>query len=471
MTQFENLKILYQVRSGRVPATTHQRIDYFCSMRLLWIAIAVFLVVSCNYEDKKQSSFEQLQNQILNASCAISGCHQSKTDPSFLQHGLVLEASVAYQNLVNQKPKNASALADNLLLVKPSSINESLLFHKLQFTEHHKSDYGNMMPLGLPPLYQGQIEFIRQWIEAGAPKDGNPADEKLLSDKTIVFQPFEALPPPAAGKGVQVSIPEFEVAPNFERELFVYKKIGNTQDIYVNRVEIKMRANSHHFLMYDFNSQIPPSVMPQLNVVRDLRSPDGSNNLFNMLPMAYHTYVAGAQTIYSDYRLPENVVFVIPANAAYDFNSHYVNKSTVPIKGEVSMNLYTTDYTANTKVARPINFGNQSLSLPPKQRTIVTKTFTFSAPVKIISLTSHTHQLGEKFVIKINGGSRHGEVVYASTDWHHPEVINYTIPITLNIGEGLTSEITYNNVKDVAVKFGLTSDDEMGIIFGYYIDN
>jgi hypothetical protein len=62
-------------------------------------------------------------------------------------------------------------------------------------------------------------------------------------------------------------------------------------------------------------------------------------------------------------------------------------------------------------------------------------------------------------------------VIYTSTDWHHPQVINYSTPIVLNAGEGLTSEITYNNVKDVAIKFGLTSEDEMGIIFGYYIDN
>jgi hypothetical protein len=440
-------------------------------MRAIITFLVVVVMATCNYEDKKQSSFEQLQNQIFNTSCAVSGCHQSKSDPSFVQHGLVLEASMAYQNLINQKPTNINALADNLLLVKPSSVDESLLYHKLQYSSHHKNNYGNMMPLGLPPLYKGQIEFIRQWIEAGAPKDGNPADEKLLSDKTIVDQPFEALAPPEIEKGVQINIPEFEVAPNFEREFFVYKKIGNAQEIYVNRVEIKMRSNSHHFLMYDFNPETPPTVIPQLNVIRDIRNTNGSNNLLNMLPMAYHTYVAGAQTTYSDYQLPENVVFVIPANAAYDFNSHYVNKSTVPIKGEVSMNLYTTAYTSNTKIARPINFGNRSFNLPPKQRTTITKTFTFTTPVKIISLTSHTHQLGEKFVIKINGGSRNGEMIYTSYDWHHPNVINYTSPIALNAGEGVTSEITYNNVKDSAVTFGLTSDDEMGIIFGYYIDN
>jgi hypothetical protein len=81
------------------------------------------------------------------------------------------------------------------------------------------------------------------------------------------------------------------------------------------------------------------------------------------------------------------------------------------------------------------------------------------------------HKLGEKFVIKIAGGARNGEIVYTSTDWEHPNIINYPTPILLNAGEGLTSEITYNNTTSRIVSFGLTSEDEMGIIFGYYYED
>jgi hypothetical protein len=49
--------------------------------------------------------------------------------------------------------------------------------------------------------------------------------------------------------------------------------------------------------------------------------------------------------------------------------------------------------------------------------------------------------------------------------------VNYATPIVLQTGEGLTSEITYNNTKSVTVYFGLTSEDEMGIIFGYYYED
>ena len=60
---------------------------------------------------------------------------------------------------------------------------------------------------------------------------------------------------------------------------------------------------------------------------------------------------------------------------------------------------------------------------------------------------------------------------FTSTDWHHPQFVTYDPPIQLQPGEGLMSEITYHNTRSVVVKFGLTSQDEMGIIFGYYTDN
>lgn len=61
-------------------------------------------------------------------------------------------------------------------------------------------------------------------------------------------------------------------------------------------------------------------------------------------------------------------------------------------------------------------------------------------------------------------------MVYTSTNWEHPEKINYTPYISLKKGEGLTSRITYNNTSDKTVTFGLTTEDEMGIIFGYYYE-
>lgn len=440
------------------------------------IALTGLLVYqSCQQETSElASSFDLIQTRILNTQCATSGCHQSNIDLSFAQHKLVLASPEAYNNLIDIVPANSNAARDKMMRVKPFQSAESLLHHKLHASSsgHHVNDYGNPMPLGLPLLSQGQVEFVRRWIEAGAPREGKVVDDvTLLDDTTPQPETFEPLMPPAPGTGIQLILGPFKVAPNFEREFFVYKRLGNTTDLYVNRIEIKMRQNSHHFLLYDFASTITSSAIPPLDVVRDIRNADGSMNFGNMLPMRYHVYVAGAQTNFSDLSLPPGVALRIPAYMALDFNSHYVNKGREEIIGEVNVNFYTTPLVNVQKVARTLNLGNTNFSLPAKQRTTLTHIYLMDKKTSIVSLTSHTHQLGEKFVIKIKNGPRDGEVVYTSTDWHHPEVINFSNPLILQVGEGLVSEITYNNTKDRIVNFGLTSEDEMGIIFGYYYED
>ncbi|MCX6218203.1 hypothetical protein [Spirosoma sp.] len=443
----------------------------------LTIGVSALLLhmVSCSKDTTESlvptetSSFDLIQQKILTPSCATSGCHLSDKDAAYFQHGLVLVEGVAYQNLVGVDPKNSSAKADGLKRVKAYASLESLLYHKITTTASHHSgkQYGNPMPLGGISLSDGQVEFVRRWIDAGAPKTGTIADAALLSDKTITEVAYEPLAVPATGTGFQMAVPSFDIQPNFERELFTRKMLGNTQDVYVNRYETKMQSGSHHFVAYDFRNK---TSLPNLNDIRDLRNPDNSLNILTALTMSNHVYLAGSQAQYQDYVFPEGMALLIPAGASFDLNSHFVNKTAAVRKGEAQINLYTVDKSKVKNIVQTLDLSNTSLSLPANTRVTLTKTFTFSKPRKVLTLTSHMHKLGEKFVIKIVGGARNGEIVYTSTDWENPEIITFKIPIDLQKGEGLMSEITYNNTTNKAVSFGLTSEDEMGIIFGYYYE-
>jgi hypothetical protein len=190
-------------------------------------------------------------------------------------------------------------------------------------------------------------------------------------------------------------------------------------------------------------------------------------NLFNMLPMAYHVFVAGSMSPTGGFAFPPGVALRLPANAALDFNVHYVNAGATPIVGEAFANLHTVDPSQVQQVASTLNLSNFDLTLPPMQRTTQTKTFTFAQATRILALTSHMHKHGERFVIRVHGGPRDGETVYESTDWEHPAIVTFDSPLVLQPGEGLISIITYNNTTSRAISFGLTSEDEMGIIFGY----
>jgi hypothetical protein len=417
------------------------------------------------------TSFTRLQRDIFNGGATGTSCVACHTAGSTFaaQSGLVLDDAVAYNNLVGVLPKNANALTDGLMRVMRYQSSGSLLYHKLMAWQsgHHTRDYGSPMPLGGQSLSVGQLEFVRRWIDAGAPTSGDAIDTMLLADRTRPeLQPFTPLVPPS--EGLQLKIEPFQVNPNFERELFVYRPLKNAGPLYVNRIETKMRTNSHHFIIYTFTPNTPDFVIPAADAIRDIREPDGSMNFGNMLAMGYHVFFGGSMTESGGYNFPPGVALRVPANASLDLNSHYVNKTTQPLTGEVYANLYTVDSTQVQKVAKTLNLDNININLPAGQRVVVTKTFTMSTTTTIFMLTSHMHARGEKFVVKLKGGARDGEVVYTNTDWAAPTITTYATPMVLTAGQGLTSEVTYNNTTTHTISFGLSSEDEMDIIFGYY---
>ena len=420
------------------------------------------------------SSFSLMQDKIFTPSCAISGCHASNTDATYRQHGLILEKSVAYENLVGIIPVNELSKADGHLRVKAFKSLESLLYHKLNWdvAHHGGKQYGLPMPLGSTALSVGQIEFVRRWIEAGAPKTGEVADAKLLDDKTPSvsttddFKPMNS-PQTEGVDGYQLKVDKFSVAANFERELFVRRNVGNTSEIYVNKIKLQSRQNSHHMVLYDYRDR---TTLPVLDQVRDLRNPDNGLNINTLIQMGNHIFLGGGTQSNQEYVFPEGTALLLPANYSMDLNPHYFNKTNTVLYGENYVNLYTTQKAKVKYVVKTIDFPNQNLTIPANKVTVISTDFAFKTNVKIVSLTSHTHKFGEKYVIKILGGTRNGEVIYENTDWEHPAVINFATPISLKKGEGLTSVVTYNNTSNQKINFGLTSDDEMDIIFGYYYE-
>jgi hypothetical protein len=416
---------------------------------------------------KAGGSLALLQSDVFAKSCAVSGCHIGATAAS--SGNLSLWGDEAYDNLVGVLPTQLTARQDGLRRIVPFKPESSLLYHKLVSPPISAHDYGNAMPVGTEALFAGQVEFVRQWILNGASRTSVTADAGLLADKTPqATAPFLPLPAPAQGTGYQVHVDTFTVKPQFERELFVYRQLGNTSQIYVRRVEFRMRPRSHHFVMYTFADATPSQVIPQPDVVRDIRRPDGSLDFIAMFPMAYHVFFGGSMQTEFAYDFPPGVALGMPAGAAIDLNLHYANRTAIPIKGEAFANLYLADPASVQHVAKPLNMANTSISLPPDQRTTLEKPFIVSQTTTVFALTSHMHMLGERFQIKIVNGPRDGELVYENTDWEHPQLLLLKTPIVLQPGEGLKSVITWNNTTGHTVQFGLLSTDEMGIIFGYY---
>lgn len=79
---------------------------------------------------------------------------------------LNLAASVSYANLVNVAAAGGSCGTSGLMRVVPGNVNNSLLYRKVAATQ----PCGSSMPRGGPSLPATDIDLIRRWIAAGAPR-------------------------------------------------------------------------------------------------------------------------------------------------------------------------------------------------------------------------------------------------------------------------------------------------------------
>lgn len=139
--------------------------------RLLMIALAAVSILGCG-ETKDLptapggdgppdpgATFTRVKSEIFTPTCAVAGCHDTFT----AQEGLVLEAGVAYTNLVSH-PSTQSGLSR----IEPGDPSRSYLFLKISGAQ---SISGERMPQGRTPLTLEKQNLIRDWIRRGAPND------------------------------------------------------------------------------------------------------------------------------------------------------------------------------------------------------------------------------------------------------------------------------------------------------------
>ncbi len=445
-------------------------------------AILLLCVVACGDDPTgmteepildQLSTYQIIQTEIWDKNC--TSCHQAGTSQA-KQSDLILTSDVSYAELTQKDPKNTAAQRDELQRVGTKglqSVYTSFLWEKINYPDYahyydDHPDYGALMPQGGRSLTNGELRFVSEWIIAGAPDTGQVVDVALLEDTDrfeIPVGDYERLEAPVSGHQLQLG--PFDIEPQSEREFLYFTPLGNDQEIYVNRVEIGMREGSHHMILYDY----PQGDRPAQEVYRDYYNKDGSPNLFTIASVLNQRFVFGTQLRDSDYQFPDGVALRIPADAGFDLNSHYVNRTDDVHVGEVSINLHTIPKSQVSKVAENLFESYQDILLPAGQITTEERVSTFDERIHVFQLTSHAHEHMMTYEIFIEGGDRDGEQVYFTNDWEHPPLVTFDPPITLEKGQGLRSRATYDNDTDKTLRFGLLSEDEMMILFGaYYTD-
>tara|TARA_Y100000590_G_scaffold467718_1_gene647606 strand:+ start:653 stop:2338 length:1686 start_codon:yes stop_codon:yes gene_type:complete len=433
-----------------------------------------------------RDTWQIINEDILTPKCA--NCHYPGSFYSETSN-LVLTEDVSYVQLVNRSPDNNSALENGLTLLSNEGGMLGLLLsffwekininNEIHFYSEHPL-YGEIMPLGGPFLTNGELDFIEDWIWAGAPETGIVADPLILNDESIYEPPdFIPLDPPAMG--IQYHIGPFDVYPNTERE-FLYYVPPIDGEYFIKRVEMSMAPGTHHFIAYQFSDDWQWGE-PELYSYRDVHAPYEDqffNQLMAMQALNEHIFVFGTQWPSWSYSFPDGVALRVDNEYGLDLNPHYFNYTNETIQGEVYFNIHTEIPQNVEHVAGILQLGNNNISLPAHSETTLEEVFSTNeiinsmninvpngtSQLNIFQLFSHAHQLMTRFDILLLNQNGEEQLIYTSLDYQHPPILELDPPLVINNGESLIARATYYNNTDFEVNFGLLSTDEMMLIFG-----
>ena len=437
-------------------------------------------------EVSDNSTYHEIQDYIFDKSCANSACHAAPANAGDLN----LTYGFSYQDLVGRVPRNPAAAAAGMKLIDPGIPENSFLLTKLIGPE--SPNQGSRMPFGGGMIHTGKIDAIRTWIEAGAPQTGKVpgiGDLGVLRDPDDTFEPPA---PPLPGEGYQLYLPKFKIEPGTEREVYYTTRIKDANgnpvegDIFINKVEIFYPAGSHHFIIYRLTEEGLANGVQERGIVPGIGAnpEDEFRELDTDDPLVLgnfgvdRLFVVGTQTDETLFQFPEGVGLRMPGDTIYDLNSHYINLlGDETLFGETYVNIYTIPEEEVKYEAVEIFVSNRAINVPPGTTRVAKLTWYIedeldrrghdpNTEINVFLLTSHMHRHGELFEIFQEST---GELLHRSIAYDDAPIDLFNPVLRLDSDDGLHFQCTHNNYDtNKPLEFGLTSEDEMCIIFGYY---
>ncbi|MCF8239529.1 MAG: T9SS type A sorting domain-containing protein [Saprospiraceae bacterium] len=393
-----------------------------------------------------------------------------------------LKALNVAQNLVGVAPTTASAHARGEARIFPGRPDKSFLFKKINngldpILTLDTEDGQGMPAYGGPAITNNEREVIRQWIQYGAKTTGTWFDRDLIDDYYtnggIQSFPDGPPPPPAAGEGFQVHMGPFYLPKGGEVEYYQKYGLDLPEDVEVNRIEILIGNDSHHFIIYDFDSQSYADAIPA-----GLRLNADHSGIGLVAAVQY------AQ----DLVLPENTAFHWEAGLTLDLNSHYINYSGIlPLQAEAYLNIYTQPMGTAKQEMYSTLLVNPNIPIP-NNNTLITHSQNITYPsteVFLWGMMGHTHKYGKSYKAyhRMPGGQK-GDMIYDGAcpngvpgcvspwfDYQHIPMRYFEefYPVKINSQSGLIHEASWINDGPNSVNFGPTSNDEMMVLIMMYV--
>jgi len=431
---------------------------------------------------KSQNTYDNIYSY-FQTSCNSSGCHNSTDKAAGLNLGA--SSNTVYNSLINVNPTNAAALAKGDKLVVPGYPHMSFLMRKcnngLDSDNGIGTGEGTDMSSGLSV---NKREVLRQWILAGAPKTGMVADtaiiNKYYSGKGINSFPVAPAAPTATGS-FQIHLGKIFLAPNSEAEYFIKHRLTLPDTVKVDRINLRMAKQAHHFIIYKFMPGQESSFSDGLRLLNTTNGVGSSSGKVSLVSAWQYSY---------DDSLPANTAYLWEKNTTLDFNYHCHNGSVDSVLAiDVYIDVYTLPKTDPANIMYSDIIQNYFFNIPTNQSySYISPTASSSATKmwKVWQISTHTHKYGKDFdIFYRNSNGTQGAQIFEGFynadytfnqgyyDWAHPPIEDF-MKLTgnfldLNPKDGLIYKATWFNYGSTNVGFGFTTNDEMMLFYISYI--
>jgi hypothetical protein len=413
------------------------------------------------------STFAGIQSEIFDRhGCTDSLCHGSTA-----QGGLNLSTDVAYENIF-QHP----AVGSPLNLIEPGDEERSYLWLKLAANTkpeaYGDSIVGAPMPNNLPALSADELELMRLWIYAGAPKDNVViGSEKYLNGCLPDPEPISITPlePPPLNEGFQFKMPPWPLPMHSEFEgcFATYYDISDqvpgeflspSGNLFAWKgFEVRQDPESHHLLLYYSPLNLEPGGMDVHDPSFGTWTCNGGEHAGEVCEPKDLTFCGEgvcASTLVPSFacvgygppsRRPAEIFSGAP-QAQTNFLFAPGVYQQLPVRGVVywnahAFNLTNTDHTMNGRVNffyaedrqyPAVRISDFRAIFEPNNPPFTKETFcndhTFPIGSRVFLLFAHTHSHGEHYWVTDPDGNQ----IYESNDFSDPVQQRYDPPLAFD---------------------------------------
>jgi hypothetical protein len=264
---------------------------------------------------------------------------------------------------------------------------------------------------------------------------------------------------------VQMRMTPVPIPANGEREVCEYRTTPNKKPMDVAAFELATTPGTHHFVLWEYlGKDTDPKDFWKGAVDAPgcigIGPQDGfatTANLFGMLS-------ADARVPF-----PPGVAVRLPAHAIVYEDLHLHNYHAHPIRGQAVFNLIPAKPGTVRHHAQSIVVGSFDIHIPPLSHAALTGEWHTPNALNLVQISTHQHHRGTRVTVdRVDPQGNDLGPLVVSTQWDHPSVRWFPEILRIPAGEGIRFTCEWQNDDDHPVTFGVTTDDEMCFVDGYF---